>query len=189
MLSMAMISIGVSSRYNDDKCHSYFYYLHHSEPSKMEPTIILLQTTGEDDVRSRNKKCEKNLRKAIKEQDLDRFLTILSTSVSSRDLDYVNSSGKTLLQEAGSISDESIGNEIITALLSNGADLQFALLHAVRDDDVQTVKILLKYRHDHASEVLPNVLSREHITPLILAAWLQNYEICLLYTSPSPRDA
>ena len=189
---MAMISIGISSLYNDDKCHSHFYYLHHSEPSKMEPTIILLQTTGEDDVRSRNKKWEKNLRNAIKEQDLDRFLTILSTSVPSRYLDYVNSSGKTLLQEAGNISDESIRNEIIKALLSNGADLQFAFLHAVRDDDAHTVEILLKYRHDHASEVLSKVLNREHLTPLILAAWLQNYEVVkllldsgLTITSPS----
>ena len=140
----------------------------------MEPTSILLQTTGEDDVRSLNKKWEKNLRNAIKEQDLDRFLTILSTSVSSRDLDYVNSSGKTLLQEAGNISDESIRNEIIKALLSNGADLQVALLQAVRDDDAHTVEILLKYGHDHASEVLSKVLNREHLTPLILAAWLQN---------------
>ena len=158
----------------------------------MEETSILLQTTAEDDVRSRNKKCEKNLRNAIKEQDLDRFLTILSTSVSLCDLDYVNSSGKTLLQEAVNICDESIGNEIIKALLSNGADLQFALLHAVRDDDVQTVKILLKYRHDHASEVPSKVICREQITPLILAAWLQNYEVVKLLldsgftiTSPS----
>ena len=126
----------------------------------MEATSILLQTTAEDDVRSRDKKS----------QDLDRFLTILSTSVSLCDLDYVNSSGKILLQEPGNISDESIRNEIIKALLSNGADLQFALLCAVRDDDAQTVEILLQYRHDHASEVPSKVLSRAHTTPLILAA-------------------
>ena len=158
----------------------------------MEPTSVLLQTIGEDDFRPRNKICEKNLRDAIKEQDLDKFRTVLSTSASSRDLNHANSSGKTLLQEAGNISDESIRNEIIKALLSNGAELQFALLHAVRDDNTHTVEILLNYRHDHASEVPSKVLSREHITPLILAAWLQNYEVVKLLldsgftiTSPS----
>ena len=158
----------------------------------MEPTSILLQTIGEDDVRPWNKKCEKNLRDAIKEQDLDKFRTVLTTSASSRDLNYTNSSGKTLLQEAGNISDESIRNEIIKALLNNGADLQFALLQALRDDDARIVEILLKYRHDHASEVQSKLLSREHITPLILAARLQNYEVVKLLldsgftiTSPS----
>ena len=160
----------------------------------MEPTFILLQTTAEDDVRSRNKKCEKNLRNAIKEQDLDNFLTILSTSVSLCNLDYVNSSGKTLLQEARNISDESTRNDMIKALLSNGADLQFALLRAIRDDDAHTVEILLKYRHYQASEVPSKSLSREHITPLILAAWLQNYEVVKLlldsgFTITSPSKA
>ena len=121
-------------------------------------------------------------------------MTILSTSVSLCDLDYVNSSGKTLLQEPGNISDESIRNEIIKALLSNGADLQFALLCAVRDDDAQTVEILLQYRHDHASEVPSKVLSRAHTTPLILAAWLKNYVVVKLlldsgFTITSPSKA
>ena len=143
----------------------------------MEPISILLQTTVEDDVPPRNKKCENNLRNAIKEEDLDKFRRVLSTSASSRDLNYVNSSGKTLLQEAGNISDESTRIEMIKALLSNGAELQFALLHAVHDDDAHTVEILLKYQHYQASEVPSESLSREHITPLILAAWLQNYEV------------
>ncbi|KAK2565984.1 Short transient receptor potential channel 5 [Acropora cervicornis] len=146
----------------------------------MEPISILLQTTVEDDVRPRNKKCENNLRNAIKEEDLDKFRRVLSTSSSSRDLNYVNSSGKTLLQEAGNISDESTRIEMIKALLSSGAELQFALLHAVHDDDAHTVEILLKYQHYQASEVPSKSLSREHITPLILAAWLQNYEVVKL---------
>ncbi|XP_044173394.1 short transient receptor potential channel 4-like isoform X2 [Acropora millepora] len=158
----------------------------------MESTSILLQTIEEDDIHPRNKKCERSLRDAIREQDLAKFRTVLSTPVSSSDLDYVNSCGKTLLQEAVNICDESIRSEIIKALLSNGADLQFALLHAVRNDDANTVEILLKYRHDYASEVPSKVLNREYLTPLILAAWLQNYEVVKLLldsgftiTSPS----
>lgn len=155
---------------------------------------ILLQTIGEDDIYPRNKRCQRTLRDAIREQDLAKFRTVLSTPVSSSDLDYVNSSGKTLLQEAVNICDESIRSEIIKALLSNGADLQFALLHAVRNGDANTVEILLKYRHDHASEVPSKVLNREYLTPLILAAWLQNYEVVKLlldsgFTISSPSKA
>ena len=155
---------------------------------------ILLQTIGEDDIYPRNKRCQRTLRDAIREQDLVKFRTVLSTPVSSSDLDYVNSCGKTLLQEAVNICDESIRSEIIKALLSNGADLQFALLHAVRDNDANTVEILLKYRHDHASEEPSKVLNREHLTPLILGAWLKNYEVVKLlldsgFTITSPSKA
>ena len=146
----------------------------------MEATSILLQTIGGEDVSPLNKKRERELRDAIKKQDLEKFKILISSS-STEDLNHVSSSGKTLLQLAGEITEESVRNDFINDLLHNGADLEVALLHAVRDSNAEIVEILLGY-HDQTPQASSKSksLNEEHVTPLILAASLQNFEIVKL---------
>ena len=145
----------------------------------MEATRILLETIGDEDVSPLNKKRGKELRDSMKEQDLEKFRAILNSSSSTKDLNYVSSSGKTLLQLAGDITEESVRNDVIKDLLNNGADLEVALLHAVRESNSEIVEILLRY-HNQTPQASSKSLNEEHVTPIILAASLQNFEIVKL---------
>lgn len=103
----------------------------------METRSIPLQTiVGEDVSPLNHEKRDRELCDAIKEQDLKK-LKFLILSSSTEDLNHVSSSGKTLLQLAGEITEESVRNDFMKELLNNGADLKVALLHGIRDSNVE----------------------------------------------------
>ncbi|KAJ7372248.1 hypothetical protein OS493_019692 [Desmophyllum pertusum] len=130
---------------------------------------------------------ERKLLKAIKKGDLEKVKSVLSLSQTQCDVNCVYSSGKTVLQVAGNLESVSVRNDMIQYLLSGGADLELALLHAVRDNNVKIVEILLKFHKSTSLQpesqcaVRPMVVKRQgYITPLILAACLQNFQIVKL---------
>ena len=90
-------------------------------------------------------KFQPNLYEAIKNEDLEEFRRILSSPRESNDLNRLDSSGKTVLQVAADLTDETVRDEIIKALLLNGASLQLALINAVRDGEIRLVKVLLQF--------------------------------------------
>lgn len=127
-------------------------------------------------------KLERKLFDAIKKGDLEKVKNALNYSQPKCNLNCVNDSGKTVLQVAAELEHVAIRNDIIKFLLSGGADLEVALLHAVREGDAKCVEILLKF-HEPPSDSLQvtNSSKRErYITPLILAACLQNFQIVKL---------
>lgn len=155
----------------------------------MEATDVLLEELKVDGlvdgVPPTIHKLERKLFDAIKKGDLEKVKNALNYSQPECNLNCVNNSGKTVLQVAADLEDLSIRNDIIKFLLTGGADLEFALLHAVRESDAKCVEILLKF-HEPPS-VQPDTLyvtnssKRErYITPLILAACLQNFQIVKL---------
>lgn len=155
----------------------------------MEATDVLLEELTVDGlvdgVPSTIHKLERKLFDAIKKGDLEKVKNALNYSQPECNLNCVNNSGKTVLQVAADLEDLSIRNDIIKFLLTGGADLELALLHAVRESDAKCVEILLKF-HEPPS-VQPDTLyvtnssKRErYITPLILAACLQNFQIVKL---------
>ena len=155
----------------------------------MDATDIFLQElTTVDGIYQPINKLERKLFEAIKKGDLERVRSILGYSQPKCDLNCVNSSGKTVLQVAVELADASVRNEMIKSLLSGGADLDLALMHAVRESNARSVEILLKF-HDPPSPQPPppsspcisNHSKRErYMTPLMLAACLQNFQIVML---------
>ncbi|KAJ7372246.1 hypothetical protein OS493_019690 [Desmophyllum pertusum] len=152
----------------------------------MEATDNFLQELTVDGVSPQPiHKKERKLFAAVEKGDLEKVRSVLSFSQPKCNLNSVNSSGKSALQVAGDLENVSIRNEIIQSLLSGGADLELALLHAVRNNNVKIVEILLKF-HEQPSQPPPspgivNYSKRErNITPLILAACLQNFQIVKL---------
>ena len=130
-----------------------------------------------------SKKLQRKLHDAIRKRNLENVRNILNSFESKCDVNCSTSCGKTFLQVAGELRDVSVRNEIIKALLNDGADLQIALLQAVRDGDAKTVETLLPFhkQQPHASvHTLYSLQSQGYITPLILAAWLQNFQIVKL---------
>ncbi|KAL9988558.1 hypothetical protein ACROYT_G003016 [Oculina patagonica] len=130
---------------------------------------------------------ERKIFDAIKKGDLEQVRNALSVSRPECDLNCVCNSGKTVLQLAGELEDGSVRNDMITLLLSGGADLELALLHAVRESNEKNVKILLQFHKTPSVLVHPgspcvvDYSNRElYITPLILAACLQNFQIVKL---------
>lgn len=73
---------------------------------------------------------------------------------------------------------------MINLLLHGGADLELALLHAVRESDARGVEILLQFHNPSSPKrISPDSMSlkyQRHFTPLILAACLQNFKIVKL---------
>ena len=146
----------------------------------MEQTFILQLDSGRPPI----DKLQGNIYKTIKNGNLDELRDLLSTSQEKIDLDCLDSSSKTALQVAADLEDSSVRERIITALLYNGASLQFGLLNAVRQKDVRVVEILLQF-YDEQHQTSPRELLSErdktaHKTPLILAACLQNFQIVKL---------
>ena len=155
----------------------------------MDATDIFLQEfSAVDGVSQPINRLERKLFAAIQKGDLEKFRTILDFSKTKCDLNCVNSSGKTLLQEAVDVEDAPVRSGIIKSLLSEGADLDLALLYVVRVDDVRSLKILLKFYGPPLSEPFPPLspcirkYSKQelHMTPLILAACLRNFQIVKL---------
>ncbi|RMX49199.1 hypothetical protein pdam_00005868 [Pocillopora damicornis] len=155
----------------------------------MDATDIFLQEfSAVDGVSQPINRLERKLFAAIQKGDLEKFRTILDFSKTKCDLNCVNSSGKTLLQEAVDVEDAPVRSSIIKSLLSEGADLDLALLYVVRVDDVRSLKILLKFYGPPLSEPFPPLspcirkYSKQelHMTPLILAACLRNFQIVKL---------
>ena len=154
----------------------------------MEATDVFLEELTVDclvdGVRPTIHKLERKLFEAIKKGDLEKVKNALNYSQPKCNLNCVNNSGKTLLQVAADLEHVAIRNDVIKSLLSCGADLELALLHAVRESNAKCVEILLKFHE--APSVQPNTLptnssKRErYITPLILAACLQNFQIVKL---------
>ena len=130
-------------------------------------------------------KLERKLFEAIKKGDLEKVKNALNYSQPKCNLNCVNNSGKTVLQVAADLEDVSIRNDIIKSLLSGGADLELALLHAVRENNLKCVETLLIFQEPPS--VQPDTLNVTHsskheryITPLILAACLQKFQIVKL---------
>ena len=149
--------------------------------NQMKPESIFLQHLAVDAASGPpSKKVQRKLHDAIRKNDLKKFRNILNSSEPKCDVNFVTSSGKTLLQVAGELRDVSVRDEIIKALLNYGADLQIALLHAVRNSDSKALeKLLLLHKQQHQAS-LYSLQSQGYITPLILAAWLQNFQIVKL---------
>ena len=163
-------------------------------PESMEASDIFLQELTVDGDCSPKTNLQRKLFEAVRKGDLEKVRSLFQLKC---DLNCVNSSGKTLLQVTVDLKDVSVRDEMIRALLSDGAGLEFALLHAVRDNNAKTVEILLLF-HNPASQASPRPLSalksQGYITPLILAAWLQNFQIVKLllshgFTVSDPKKA
>lgn len=146
----------------------------------MEATDIFLQelTVDGTDGQQENVKLQRKLFKATRKGDLERIKSLTHLKC---EINCVNHSGKALLQVAAELNDLSQRHEVIAALLSSGADLEFGMLHAIRDNNVKTVQTLLSF-YDTAPSPHPRTQSKcqGHITPLILAAWLQHFRIVKL---------
>ena len=134
------------------------------------------------------RKMERKLFDAIKKRHLEKVKSDLNFFHSKCDINCVNNSGKTVLQVAADLEDVSIRNDIIKSLLSGGADLELALLHAVRENNVKCVEILLRFHGIPSLQPDPpgvvgclGIERQRHITPLILAACLQNFTIVELF--------
>ena len=152
----------------------------------MEATDFLLQELTVDGGLSYpsnppNDKLQRKLFKATRKGDVE---NVRSLSQLKCDLNCMDSSGKTLLQVAGDLKDVSVRNNIIRALLHGGADLELALLYAVRDNNANTVEILLQFHEQQQQPTSPRAvdsLKRQgYVTPLILAACLQNFQMVKL---------
>ena len=145
----------------------------------MEPTFILQLDSGRRPI----DKLQGNIYKTIKNGNLDELTDLLSSSQAKIDLNCLDSSSKTALQVAADLEDSSVRERIVTALLNNGASLQLGLLNAVRQEDAKVVEILLQFydeQHQTSRELLSARGETAHITPLILAACLQNFQIVKL---------
>ena len=128
-------------------------------------------------------KGERKLLKAVARGDLDKD-RIVSASSLKCSVNSVNNSGKTVLQIASELIESTVRNDMINLLLHGGADLELALLHAVRESDVRGVEILLQFHNPSSPKRMsPDSMSlkyQRHFTPLILAACLQNFKIVKL---------
>ena len=126
-----------------------------------------------------------NLYDAVKNGDLGKIKSELSLSRANKDLDLLDSSGKTIIQVAADLNDASDRDDAITLLLSGGASLQLALLNTVHQGDVRVVEILLQFCDQQPQTPSPKMLSvRGHTsftTPLSLAVRLQNFQIVKLF--------
>ena len=145
----------------------------------MEPTFILQLDSGRRPI----DKLQGNIYKTIKNGNLDELTDLFSSSQAKIDLNCLDSSSKTALQVAADLEDSSVRERIVTALLNNGASLQLGLLNAVRQEDAKVVEILLQFydeQHQTSRELLSARGKTAHITPLILAACLQNFQIVKL---------
>ena len=130
-------------------------------------------------------KLERKLFEAIKKGDLEKVKNALNYSQPKCNLNCFNNSGKTVVQVAADLEEVSIRNDIIKSLLSCGADLELALLHAVREKNVKCVETLIKFQEPPSEQpdtsYATNSSKRErYITPLILAACLQDFQIVKL---------
>ena len=151
----------------------------------MEATDIFLQELTTDGVQSPVHKLERKLFDAIKKGDLEKVRSALNYSQPKCDLNSVNGAGKTVLQVAADLEDVSVRNVMVKRLLSGGADLELALLHAVRESNEKSVEILLQFHESSSAQIgspcVVDFSKRErYITPLILAACLQNFQIVKL---------
>ena len=148
----------------------------------MEATDIFLQELTVDgaDKQPENTKLQRKLFKATRRGDLEKIKRLIQLKC---EINCVSNSGKALLQVAAELGDACKRNEVITALLNGGADLEFGILHAIRDTNVKVVQTLLSF-YCSAPPTSPrprtSLTCQGHITPLILAAWLDNFQIVKL---------
>lgn len=148
----------------------------------MEATDIFLQELTVDgaDKQPENTKLQRKLFKATRRGDLEKIKRLIQLKC---EINCVSNSGKALLQVAAELGDACKRNEVITALLNGGADLEFGILHAIRDTNVKVVQTLLSF-YSSAPPTSPrprtSLTCQGHITPLILAAWLDNFQIVKL---------
>ena len=152
----------------------------------MEATGIFLQHLSVEGGRPSSDKLQRKLYVAIRKGDLEKVKCTLNSFKSERDLNCVRSYGKTPLQVAADLKDVPVRNDMIRTLLSGGVDLEIALLHAVHEGSVKTVEILLQF-HEKQHQVSARASyssgcseSKGYTTPLVLAAWMQNFQIVKL---------
>ena len=113
-----------------------------------------------------------NLYDAVKNGDLGKIKSELSLSRANKDLDLLDSSGKTIIQVAADLNDASDRDDAITLLLSGGASLQLALLNTVHQGDVRVVEVLLQFCYQQPQTPSPKMLSVRGHAPLQLhSAW------------------
>ena len=164
----------------------------------MELSDIFLTKYSVDKGRRPIDKLQRNLYETIKNEDLNEFRKILSAPRENCDLNRLDSSGKTVLQVAADLTDESVRDEIIKALLVHGASLQLGLINAVHHGEVRKVKVLLQFYNGQPQTSPDKLLSVTghcaHTTPLALAACLENFPIVKLllehgFTISDPKNA
>lgn len=146
----------------------------------MEATNHFLEEVSVDIYRPINN-VQRNLFDAIRKGDLESVRKTLSMSKPKCDLNYLNSSGKTALQVAGSLQDTKVRNDMIRTLLSSGADLEQALFYAVNECDVGGVKVLLKFHRQPSLCAVSASKRQGHVTPFMLGIFLQNLQIVKLF--------
>lgn len=139
----------------------------------MDVSDILVQELVVDGVGQPDYSLQVQLFEATRKGELEKVRSLCGQLKCA--LDYVDSTGKTPLQLAGDLENETVRKEIIEELLSSGADLEFALLHAVRDNDAEMVEVLLQFR-----KLALHSTPKRYVNPLILAACLQNFRITTL---------
>lgn len=140
----------------------------------MDVSDILVQELVVDGIGQPNYSLQVQVFEATRKGDLAKVRSLCGQLKCA--LDCVDSSGKTPLQlAAADLENETVRKEIIEELLSSGADLEFALLHAVRDNDAEMVEVLLQF-----GKPAVHSTPKRYVNPLILAACLQNFRIITL---------
>ena len=112
-------------------------------------------------------KGERKLLKAVARGDLDKVRIVLGSSLKCS-VNSVNNSGKTVLQIASELIESTVRNDMINLLLHGGADLELALLHAVRESDVRGVEILLQFHNPSSPKrISPDISGFNELQPSI----------------------
>lgn len=161
----------------------------------MEGTYIFLEERRAAAGRQPVDKMQRNLFDAIRKGDLEAVRCSVSLLKPKWDVNCVNRSGKTALEVAGDLTDLTVRNDMIRALLIGGADLELALLHAVHDNNAKSVEILVSYHEvsvELSSYAVDSLKHQRYVTPLILAAYLQNFPMVKLllehgFSIPDPK--
>ncbi|XP_033743329.1 LOW QUALITY PROTEIN: transient receptor potential-gamma protein-like [Pecten maximus] len=138
---------------------------------------------------------EKQYLLAVERGDIPSTRQYLSVGVQTGlNINCVDPLGRTALLVA--IENENI--EMIELLLSYHVDLGDSLLHAINEENVEAVELLLNHEYalkgeEALHQTVPSSSFTPDITPIILAAHRDNYEIIKLlldrgYRIPKPHD-
>lgn len=141
---------------------------------------------------------EKSYLLAVERGDLGGVSRMLSTAPEDFNINCCDPLGRSALLMA--IDNENLN--MICALLDQGAEMRDALLHAINEEFVEAVELLLDQEDaiweegtPHSWEAIERETFTSDITPLILAAHKNNYEIIKILLDrgvspiPSPHDA
>ena len=120
---------------------------------------------------------ERELRQAVCDGRYWTIRQILESSKPPVNINCTDSSGKTPLVLA--TDKRRVNIRIVQILIKYGANTETALLHAVSKNNIESLKILLRYRPEGSSDSSNNNenINISYVTPLMLAAKIGNYEM------------